>query len=194
MITNMALGISVNVRPVTHPRYKWVATYIDQGKRRKKYFRHQSEALVFRDQREREVLGIDQEFDPSLLPEPFEQEFRRYEFVTDVFDLPGKPWGRSNSRGAYVYLIHDSEFYKIGRATEPLSRLAVIRTANPRSLSIRATWPCSDAPAVESSLQGHFRDCHISGEWFRLTEDQAEGLAEPEELPGEFQITHRQPR
>lgn len=52
----MALNTKVNVRRITHhPRYRWMASFIEGGKRQRKYFKTKAEAEAFQDERQTEA-------------------------------------------------------------------------------------------------------------------------------------------
>ncbi|MCB1065610.1 MAG: site-specific integrase [Verrucomicrobiae bacterium] len=52
----MALGTKVNIRRISHPRYKWLATFQDGGSVRKKYFSTKTGAEDWAAKREQETL------------------------------------------------------------------------------------------------------------------------------------------
>lgn len=70
---------------------------------------------------------------------------------------------------SYVYFISDGEAIKIGKANNPLSRLAELQTSNHRDLSILAVTPGDQW--AEAQLHHVFHLRRIRGEWF---EDCAE--------------------
>ena len=72
----------------------------------------------------------------------------------------------------YTYFIRlvDTEYVKIGIATNPYSRLATLQTANPHPLEIIGLKP-GDRETWFHSL---FRKQHFRGEWFRFEGDLKE--------------------
>lgn len=60
---------------------------------------------------------------------------------------------------------------KIGRATDPLSRLRAQRTANPYGLIILAIIPVRNAVRSEKILHNMFRNNRVSdrNEWFKVS-------------------------
>lgn len=70
-----------------------------------------------------------------------------------------------------IYFITDNEYIKIGYTKNKIaSRLAAIKTGNPRELKILYIW--LDQPKQkETELHHLFRHLHIAGEWFRYSEE-----------------------
>lgn len=69
----------------------------------------------------------------------------------------------------FIYAISDGEFVKLGKANNPLIRLANLQTGNPRKLKILFTIRCDNPFTVEAALHRFYKNCHISGEWFKIT-------------------------
>lgn len=66
----------------------------------------------------------------------------------------------------YIYLIQSGEYYKIGIANDPKSRLAQLQTGNPIKLQLVFCYGFEDASAVERVLHQKYTDLRINGEWF----------------------------
>jgi hypothetical protein len=67
-----------------------------------------------------------------------------------------------------IYLVHalESDFYKIGFATDVKKRLAALRTACPFALKLLATR--DGTIGIEQSIHAHLRKHHVRGEWFQF--------------------------
>ncbi len=72
----------------------------------------------------------------------------------------------------YLYLIKSQEFYKIGIATDPQSRIAQLQTGNPYELEIFTCYAFDDASVVERAIHQVFKDDRVQGEWFGLRPEQ----------------------
>ncbi len=71
----------------------------------------------------------------------------------------------------YVYLIFDSQFYKIGHTNKPIEqRLKEIQIGNPNELSLIKFYQTYEYKKLEYMLHKRFSNRHIRGEWFNLTE------------------------
>jgi hypothetical protein len=64
---------------------------------------------------------------------------------------------------------------KIGRAWEPHSRLKCLQTAHYEKLTLEYVIGCTEIEALTVERHCHrvLRDRHISGEWFRISVDEA---------------------
>jgi hypothetical protein len=65
----------------------------------------------------------------------------------------------------YVYFIQEGDAgnVKIGRAIDPVGRMATLQTGNPNHLTLIATIKGGDK---ERALHAKFKRYHINGEWF----------------------------
>lgn len=79
----------------------------------------------------------------------------------------------------YVYAIgHPHGYVKIGRSTDPQSRLKRHQTGCPYELWIIAQLPVNDSQTVESDLHTYFEDKRTRGEWFELDYDDYDAITE----------------
>jgi hypothetical protein len=73
-----------------------------------------------------------------------------------------------------VYVIYDGEFVKVGITTNVQNRLASIRSANTRSITIEYLSPeLKNAVAVEQFCHSNLSSRNVSGEWFKCSVDLA---------------------
>lgn len=76
-----------------------------------------------------------------------------------------------NEPKAFVYFITDGNYIKIGKAQDPLKRLAGIQTGNPNKCDILYLVPCkaaSMATQIESYLHKTYEKYRLCGEWFNI--------------------------
>lgn len=73
----------------------------------------------------------------------------------------------------WLYVITDGTAYKVGRATDPESRLSSLQTGNPRQLRLVATEPHADSVGAELSAHKMLANSRIRGEWFEVDEETA---------------------
>lgn len=69
----------------------------------------------------------------------------------------------------YVYAIQARGFVKIGKANNPVQRMADLQVGNPVDLVMRMKIPCKSeksAEHLERVLHSMFRRFEIRGEWF----------------------------
>lgn len=74
---------------------------------------------------------------------------------------------------AFVYLVSDGKFVKIGKAQDPAKRLAGIQTGNPSECKILYLIPvrsASMAYQVEEYLHSKYQSYQMCGEWFDILE------------------------
>lgn len=75
---------------------------------------------------------------------------------------------------ASVYVIGAGKLVKVGVATNPVGRLASLKTANPLIEGILFTTPLMrDAYYVESKAHDVLAKHHVSGEWFKCSPEKA---------------------
>lgn len=79
---------------------------------------------------------------------------------------------------AYLYVIQAGEFVKIGISRNVQARLAELQTGNPLPLAILDAFEFADAEQVERALHQRFANARVQGEWFRLTAEDLEALAD----------------
>lgn len=84
----------------------------------------------------------------------------------------------------YVYIIQCREFYKIGCALNPRSRLKDIQCSNPYPVRLVAALRVVDRYRAESGLHRHFEAKRERGEWFRLTPQDIAKLIAGVRIPG----------
>ena len=76
---------------------------------------------------------------------------------------------------SYVYIIKnlDSSNIKVGVGSEPLKRLKQLQTGSDSELSLVYTsFLCSNAFSLENDIHNRFKDSHIRGEWFKISEKE----------------------
>ena len=84
-------------------------------------------------------------------------------------------------KGHFVYVIHEADdpsVCKIGWATDPFKRLCAHQVSTWRRLKIAALISFSSdelAGVVESATHSALSGLHVSGEWFRVSPERAEG-------------------
>lgn len=91
-----------------------------------------------------------------------------------------RPTGRSRqpsrhltSIPGFVYLIGiNNEYYKIGLSLNVKDRVMSLQTAQPYKVDIIHIIATQHAPRLEVLLQSHYDAQWVSGEWFKLDEDQ----------------------
>ena len=86
------------------------------------------------------------------------------------FDDPGALPPTQHPAG-YVYVIQDidiSNFYKIGRTSNPSRRFKELSQLLPFEIEVVAIVPTDDAPTLEWQLHQRYAEQHQRGEWFKL--------------------------
>ena len=76
-----------------------------------------------------------------------------------------------------VYFISDGDSTKIGQAKNVFERLSQLQTGNPRRLIIIAVYASCKSNINEDEAMFHewYKDKHIRGEWFYLTDSDFNG-------------------
>ena len=84
----------------------------------------------------------------------------------------GQTGGVRYVRG-YAYVIYDggTGLYKIGASADPEKRLSQLKTATPTSLTLEHAIPTDDMYELEEIIHVHFEDKRVTGEWFKLDQD-----------------------
>lgn len=102
---------------------------------------------------------------------------KRYELDLETIYKPFfvekmcQEWIDVDSPRAFVYLINDGEYIKIGVASDVATRLSDLQVGNPKKLTVEAVIPAKDkqsAKKIEQKLHfaySRFRKC---GEWFAI--------------------------
>ena len=76
---------------------------------------------------------------------------------------------------SYVYIIKnlDSGNLKIGVGSDPVKRLKQLQTGSDSELSLVYTsFLCSNAFSLENDVHNRFKEFHVRGEWFKLSEKE----------------------
>jgi hypothetical protein len=82
-------------------------------------------------------------------------------------------------RKSYVYLIYaETGQYKIGRTTNPHSRLASLQSSSPVKLKLLWYTESKNARQLEKDLHREFAPNHALGEWFNLSDQDVELIKE----------------
>lgn len=93
------------------------------------------------------------------------------EAIGQSLERPEKAWRNSNKQS--VYLIREQYgAVKIGIAVSPLARLSHLQTSSPYALELIHHFRPDNAAEVEAQLHKRFASVRLSGEWFRLSEQQ----------------------
>lgn len=74
----------------------------------------------------------------------------------------------------YVYLVGCVDFYKIGKAKNPKTRLSGLQVGCPYPLKILALKPLKtayDAMDYETMMHIKFKEYHHQGEWFSFSKE-----------------------
>lgn len=75
----------------------------------------------------------------------------------------------------YVYIIKnlDTGNIKVGVGVNPIKRLEQLQTGSDSELSLVYTsFLCSNAFSIEKEVHKHFKDKHVRGEWFKISEKE----------------------
>lgn len=78
-----------------------------------------------------------------------------------------------DSEIGFVYLIksHQNQLVKIGFSKNPVARLEALQTSSPTRLYFLATLKCENPRLVEKIIHKEFISKKVSGEWFRLLDE-----------------------
>lgn len=78
-----------------------------------------------------------------------------------------------DSEIGFVYLIksHENQLVKIGFSKNPVARLEALQTSSPTRLYFLATLKCENPRLVEKIIHKEFISKKVSGEWFRLLDE-----------------------
>ena len=76
---------------------------------------------------------------------------------------------------SYIYIIKnlDSNNLKVGVGSDPLKRLKQLQTGSDSELSLVYTsFLCSNAFSLENDIHNRFKESHVRGEWFKMSEKE----------------------
>ena len=76
---------------------------------------------------------------------------------------------------SYIYIIKnlDSNNLKVGVGSDPLKRLKQLQTGSDSELSLVYTsFLCSNAFNLENDIHNYFKEFHVRGEWFKVSEKE----------------------
>ena len=103
-------------------------------------------------------------------------EFSR---LTDLGQIsPDRIPNAEINKGSFVYVIrmnlNGKYLYKIGKSSNPLSRLTTLRISSPFDLQAYRNYrvPAKLVNRIESNLHKFFKDYRMNGEWFDITAEQ----------------------
>jgi len=77
----------------------------------------------------------------------------------------------NNYQNEYLYIIHNSEYYKIGISSDPENRLKALQTSSPYELKLIKVYECKNSNKIESLIHAKLKHKNIRGEWFDLSND-----------------------
>lgn len=110
------------------------------------------------------VIAALQKFYARITPE--EMKRWRYDLRMNI------PTGLRRPQRGYVYLITDGDLSKIGITTRGVrERLRQLEQEHRRSLQVVWAVYSDDATGLEARLHRAFDGQRVTGEWFRLSED-----------------------
>lgn len=81
------------------------------------------------------------------------------------------------SKSGYVYLLkalHDNQLFKIGRAKNPKDRMRTFGIKLPFEVEFELLIQTEDMYYLEKKLHSKFKEVRLSGEWFRLSDDDVQ--------------------
>ena len=122
-------------------------------------FSHRTPIRVMRAWREQTRAGLTAKYRPDVPNWPLEPVLPRR-----TTPLPKSPDG-----WCYIYVIQDGPNVKIGRAVNPLRRLAKLQTAHHRKLHLVCAVP--GHAVIEAAIQQRFAHLRREGEWFHVDTD-----------------------
>lgn len=103
---------------------------------------------------------------------------------TEKFSKPTPIIPRANRElgHGYVYLVTCGEYTKIGIATEPEKRTALMQIGNPHELKLVKVWYSENPQVDEECLHAEFESYRVRGEWFAISRGGLEALISLETL------------
>ncbi len=94
----------------------------------------------------------------------------------------GRPTIKETERrrvGGYVYLVEgEGEIYKIGRTAQLEQRMSFFEIKLPFATQLVCAVQSDDIVTLERQLHERYKDKHLNGEWFRLTEQDVKEIME----------------
>lgn len=82
---------------------------------------------------------------------------------------------RSDTSMHQVYLAKaDNGLFKIGLSSNACERIRGLNKQSPIDIKMVALYGSTDAIACENELHRWFRNKHVKGEWFYLTDEDVE--------------------
>lgn len=73
----------------------------------------------------------------------------------------------------YIVSCRESDLLKFGKSNSPEWRLVTMQTGCPFELKVEWVWP----EDIENEMHAHFENKRVSGEWFRVSLDEAVAVA-----------------
>lgn len=81
-----------------------------------------------------------------------------------------KKYKEESNRGKYLYIIRCDKYYKIGTASNMVSRLNSLQCGNPFELEIICAFRTKKAYQLEKELHSELKQFNHKREWFLLDE------------------------
>lgn len=80
----------------------------------------------------------------------------------------------------YLYIVKecDNQNYKIGRSYQVDNRIKGLQTANANKLILIDKYECRNCKILEKRIHNHLKDKRLNGEWFFLSNDEANDVME----------------
>ncbi len=80
--------------------------------------------------------------------------------------------GQAKAEEGWVYLLEGGDYWKIGRAKNPLTRKKMIQLALPFPVRFVCAVFSSDYRAAEKHVHDMLAEYRVGGEWFQFPEDE----------------------
>ena len=80
------------------------------------------------------------------------------------------------SSSGWIYVLRAGDYYKIGRAKDPIDRYSQLATLPPWPTEIVTTFECNEYEKMEKELHDLFSAKRANGEWFALDAEDVELL------------------
>jgi hypothetical protein len=77
------------------------------------------------------------------------------------------------TRSTGVYLLECQGYYKIGITSNVSKRVQALQVGNPLPINIVIFCAVGEARKVEKQLHKAYSNKNVSGEWFKLSEEEA---------------------
>jgi|GEM_PF-5415675 len=75
------------------------------------------------------------------------------------------------SRPGFIYVIRSGRFYKIGKTSNPKTRIETYITENPNKVFVELCQKVDDYDRAEAVLHERFKEKRHSREWFKLEKE-----------------------